>query len=211
MKKWIWILCVVATVGVASTASAAKMSLGLIGGVNWAGLTDLDETSVRTGFSGGGFVGADFSEKFGTRVEVLYTQKGARQNGNPDFGEPDTDIKLDYVELPVLFIATLTKSTSGAFAVFAGPSFGYNIGAESSEDPGETTDLSDDVEPLDVDLVLGTDLEHIRSSLSIFLDLRFSLGLTPVLENAASEYADVKNSDFLLMVGFKFPLGGSNK
>ena len=209
MKRWIFLVCTVTSMGFASNAGAAKLSLGLIGGVNFADMTDVDETSVRTAFSGGGFVEADFSTKYGARLEVLYTQKGVEHNANPEFGTPDTTWKLDYVEFPLLFVANLTQSETTGFAIVVGPSIGYNISAEEVEDPGATTDLSDDVESLDVDAVLAFEFEHIRTSLSMFFDVRFSLGLIPVFENAPSEYEDIKNQDLLLLLGLKFPLGGS--
>ena len=205
MKKWMCILCMAMTMGIASNAGATELSLGLIGGINFADLTDVDETSVRKGFSGGGFAQADFNSKYGARLEVLYTQKGVERHENPQTGDPNTTLKLDYVEFPLLFVANLNNSETTGFALLIGPSFGSNISAEQTEDPGATTDL-DDVEPLEVDAVLAFEFEHIRSSLSVFVDVRFSMGLTPVFEDVASEYADIKNQDFLLLLGFKFPL-----
>lgn len=208
MKKWTYLLCTVMLVGFTSNAGATKLSLGLIGGVNFADLTDVDETSVRTGFSGGGFVEADFSPKYGARLEVLYTQKGVERNANPEFGDSSSTLKLDYVEFPLLFVANLTQSETTGFALVVGPSFGYNISAEDVADAGPTIDVADNVEPLDVDLVLAFEFEHIRSSLSMFVDVRFSIGLVPVFENAPSAYEDIKNQDLLLLLGLKFPLGG---
>ena len=137
-------------------------------------------------------------------------KKGVERNVNPEFGDSSSTLKLDYVEFPVLLVANLTQSETSAFVVIVGPSFGYNISAEESVDQGTTTDV-ENVESLDVDAVLGVEFEHIRSSLSIFGDMRFSLGLTPIFYDAPSEYADIKNSDFLLLVGLKFPLGGGSK
>lgn len=203
MKKLILISAFALAVSTASSASAANWFAGLLGGVNIADLTDIDETSMKTGFSGGGFVGADFSDGLSGRVEVLYTQKGTARNVNPEFGGQDTTVKLAYIDVPVLLVANLTK----AFSVFGGPSFNYNISGEEELEDGSIVDYSDDIETLEIGLVLGAEFEHVRESMTVFLDTRLSLGLTGILENAASEYEGVKNVGFGILLGLKFPLG----
>ncbi len=206
MKNVIRILCLVLTVGAASNAVAARWFVGVIGGVNFADLTEVDETSMNSGFQGGGFVGADFSEGVGGRVEILYTQKGTARNVNPEFGGQDSTVKLDYVDFPVLLVGHLRRSPTSALSAFGGPSIGINLSGEDESEDGTIVDL--DIEPVEVALVVGFDFEHIRESLTVFLDARVSIGLTGVLENAASEYDGVKNIGLGILLGLKFPLGG---
>jgi hypothetical protein len=207
VKKLIAILFMVTIVVTASKASAARWFLGTLGGVNIADLTDVDETSMRTGFSGGGFVGADFSESLTGRVEFLYTQKGAQRNQNPEFGGDDTTAKLDYVEFPILLVLDLNSSPTSEFSVIGGPSFGYNLVAEEELEDGSVADYADYVNKFEASLVLGAEFEHIEQSLSIFLDTRITIGLTGILDNLGSELDGVKNIGFGVLVGVKFPLG----
>lgn len=210
MKKLVAALFMVTIVAAASNANAARWSLGTLGGVNIADLTSVDETSMKTGFSGGGFVGADFSESVSGRVEFLYTQKGAQRNENPEFGGDDTTAKLDYVEFPILVVIDLNNSPTGEFSVIGGPSFGYNVVAEEELEDGSIADYADYVNKFEASLVLGAEYEHIEQSLSVFLDTRITIGLTGILDNAASALDGVKNIGFGILVGVKFPLGGKS-
>lgn len=210
MKKLIAVLFLASTVVAASNANAARWFLGTLGGVNIADLTEVDETSMKAGFSGGGFVGADFSESVTARVEFLYTQKGTSQHQNPEFGGDDTTAKLDYVEFPILLVLDLNSSPTSEFSVIGGPSFGYNIVAEEELEDGSIADYDQYVNKFEASLVLGAEFEHIEQSLSIFLDTRITIGLTGVLDNPASELDGVKNIGYGILVGVKFPLGGKS-
>lgn len=207
MKRLNLLLCAVAIVALARPAVAANWFVGLIGGVNYADLTDVDETSMKAGFTGGGFIGADFSPGVSGRVEILYTQKGTSQHVNPEFGDQDTTIKLDYLEFPILLIFHATHSETSALNLYGGPSIGMNISSEVELEDGSAADYDDAIKPVDVGLIVGVGFEHIRESLTIFFDGRVNIGLTGVLENAASEYEGVKNLGLGFLVGLKFPLG----
>ena len=207
MKKLIAVLFVLSMVGAASNAGASGWFVGALGGVNLADLTDVDETSTKTGFSGGAFVGADINETVSGRVEILYTQKGAQRDQNPEFGGEDTTAKLDYVEFPILLVLDLNNSPTSEFSVIGGPSFGYNISAEEETEDGDVADYEDTVEKFEASLVLGAEFEHIGQSLSWFLDTRITIGLTGILDNAASALDGVKNIGFGILLGVKFPLG----
>ncbi len=207
MKKLIVVLFAVSTVVMASSARAAHWHLGAIGGINWADITEVDETSMKPGFSGGAFVGADFTPSVTARVEILYTQKGTDRNENPEFSGQDTTVKLDYVEFPILLVFDLNNSESSEFSLIAGPSFGYNVVAEEELEDGSIADYSDDVNTFEASVVVGAEFEKIQESMSFFVDTRITLGLTGILDNAASAYDGVKNIGFGVLVGLKFPVG----
>jgi hypothetical protein len=210
LKKLILVGCVTSIVVAAGNARAAQWYVGVMGGVNFADISGVDEASARTCFSGGAFVEVDVSDQFGGRVEVLYTQKGANQDTNPEFGDEDTSLHLSYVEIPVVFVLSLNKTETSDFSVFGGPTFGFNTGAEIDPETSNIVDISDDVEDTEFGAVVGIEFEHIRTSGIFFGDLRFSIGATEIIEDAASGLAEAKNRGFAILVGFKFPLGGQN-
>jgi opacity protein-like surface antigen len=194
-----------ATLG--STAHAAtKCSLGVKGGANLADVYGVDfDNSMRTGFTGGAFADLLFTEQFGMRVEGLYTMKG--YTVDTAFGELKG--KFDYIEFPVMFLAALPAGEALMVDLFAGPTFGFNVKAESEVD-GDTEDISDVTESFEFGAALGAGLELARSSFSIVLDARVSLGATSVFDvDPDDDVADAKNRGFAFMAGVKFPLGSN--
>jgi len=211
VKRLAVIACMVLIVGASSAANATAWFAGVMGGVNWGELSGVDETSTNPGFTGGAFLEAEFTDQFGARVEAMYTQKGAERNSNPEFGDNDTRVNLNYIEFPVLFVVSLSNSATSDFDIFAGPVFGFNTSAEEVPDEGATVDLSDYVNSSEVSGVFGVDFEHIRSSFSIFGDLRYTIGATDIFASnsgASGSLADAKNRGFAFLVGLKFGLGG---
>ena len=91
-----------------------KLSWGLKGGVSFAqhqGTTPRDmeyevSSSWRTGITAGAFLILPVTPRFGIQQEVLYVQKGSRQQiGVEIFEIPttlDVSYDLDYIEIPVL-------------------------------------------------------------------------------------------------------------
>jgi hypothetical protein len=210
MKRLNVLLCAAAIVAMASPAGATQVYVGLLGGVNFADITGTDEASTRTCFSGGGLVEVDFTEQFGGRVELLYTQKGAQQEVfDPVLGDLESTLKLSYIEIPILFVAALTHSETAAFSIFGGPSIGFNMGADAEPSSGPSQDLSDDVNGTEFGAVLGVEFEHIRPDMTFFGDFRFSIGATEIFEDTPSN-EDFKNRGFGLLVGLKIPIGSEN-
>jgi len=209
MKAIIGVFCAMALAVFATNVDAKKYA-GFKGGVNIAELGGDDaseNSSSRTGFDGGLFYGVDFSDAFGGRIEGLYVMKG----GEGEFVIPGDDhahesiIKLDYIEIPVLFQANFPAGEKLAFNLFAGPTFAFNIGAEV-EVPGhnEVVDISDNVESFEFGAAVGGGAEYKVSSMWIVFDVRYSMGASNVVDAAD---ADVKTRGIGIMAGLKFPLG----
>lgn len=58
----------------------------------------------KAGICGGFLVGVNWTDYTATRFELLYFQKGSRQNAKPDQGIYNTYImRLNYLEIPLLF------------------------------------------------------------------------------------------------------------
>jgi len=197
------VVCALA-LAITSDAWAAEGSYaGVRGGVNMADITgdDAEGLDSRNGFMGGAFYGIDW-EDFGVRIDGLYVQKGAEG----DFAAPDGDvhetiIRLDYLELPVLFMVGFPTGDEFAVNLFAGPTFGFNLKAEAEiPEHGETVEM--DVETFELGAAIGGGFEYILSSMSFVADLRYAMGGTSI-----SDEFDGKNSGVGVTVGVKFPLG----
>lgn len=211
MKKFLTVVSTVALVAFAAQAQAAMYG-GIKAGANFGDMSDIDNTSMRTAFQGGLFVGKDISEEFGFRVEGLWVQKGA--TADIDYGTPigvvETTLKLDYIEFPILFVLNLAAGESLGFNLFAGPTLGFNIGADSEAEGFDSVDIKDDVESFEFGAAIGAGIaKEMASGKSIGLDVRYSLGATSVFKDVESGDPDPKNRGIGLMAFFQIPLGSS--
>lgn len=184
----------------ALAAAQEPLTFGVKGGLN---IASADVSAVgfnvspdsRPGVLVGAFMGADFHEYFGMQVEGLYVQKGATLN---QFGL-DLDLRLDYIEIPILARANIRANEDTRFHVLAGPAFAF------------TVDKSFDIE----DLGFGFDTVEMRSwdagiavggavtFRRLMVDARYTFGLVNV-NDTAEEFLEVKNRAFALTVGWRF-------
>jgi hypothetical protein len=127
--------------------------------------------------------------------EVLYTQKGAKY----DEGGAEATVKLDYVEVPVLFKG---RFGSGGVkpSVFAGPAVGFKVSAKTEFD-GEEEDI-EDVKGTDFGIVFGAGLDLAAGPGSFIIDARYTLGLTTL--DDSPDPGDVKNGVWSFSVGYTF-------
>jgi hypothetical protein len=186
----------------AGTAGAqdSGVEFGLKAGLNLASLSgdDVFEEGAlgnRTGFSGGLFVGIPVTENFLIQPEVLYSQKGAHVEAA---GE-EAAIKLDYVEVPVLFKGRF-GSGGAKPSVFAGPAVGFKVTGKT-EFEGEEEDV-EDLKSTDFGIVFGAGLDLAAGSGSFILDVRYTLGLTTIDDTDNPD--DVKNGVWSFSVGYAF-------
>ena len=210
MKRILLTLSTIALVAFAAQANAAGMYAGIKLGANFANLGGEDagdDTSMRTGFMGGLFVGKHISDQIGFRVEGLYVQKGDKEDVEVTPGNTVEVVnKLDYIEFPILFVYNLTNSETMAFNIFAGPTLGFNINAQSEADGGESVDI-DNVQSFEFGAAIGAGLEKKMAGGKAFgIDARYSLGATSVID---VEDVSVKNRGIGVMLSYSIPLGGS--
>jgi hypothetical protein len=213
MKRFLATACAVALVAFAAQANAAMYG-GIKAGANFANITGddaPDDTSMRTGFQGGLFVGTNVSEQFGFRLEGLWVQKGAKfdQDFGGTIGVKEVSAKLDYIEFPLLFVLNFAGGETLGFNLFAGPTFGFNISATTEVDGGDSDDI-DNVKSFEFGAAIGAGIaKKMASGKSIGLDVRYSLGATSVIEDVGSVSTDLKNTGIGLMAFFQVPFGSS--
>lgn len=114
-----------------SHISFGQLKTGIKAGVN---ICDFIVTSTGDNFSNesfntkvsynfGTYVQHSFSEQFGWRVEVLFSNKGYKQK----FEDHTTNVSLNYLNLPVLLVYRPINSLEFEL----GPEFGYLVSGES--------------------------------------------------------------------------------
>lgn len=186
-----------------------------------------DETKV--GFVGGVYATAQVNDRFGVRLEGLYTKKGGKgkNSGELDIYDPsdtflgsamisgENTLTLDYFEIPLLAVFSFPVSPTATFDVFAGPALAFNTKAEwdaefvismagDSEKESEKIDMKDNVEGMDFGGVLGAGVSFELPSVVLFGEARWTYGFKEI--DKSTDQMDIKNSAFGFMVGVGIPL-----
>ena len=77
----------------------------------------------KAGVFGGGFVNLELSKHSTLQMELTYFQKGSRENPDSTNNFTSYILRLNYVELPLLYQYKVNK-----WVFEAGPSLGFNVG-----------------------------------------------------------------------------------
>ncbi|KFF05039.1 porin family protein [Flavobacterium reichenbachii] len=177
--------------------NAQSTKFGVKGGLNLSNIVggDVENTNSLVGFHVGGFAEIKIADKFAIQPELLYSAQGTKIDGGPVFG--DFDVKLDYLNIPVLAKYYIVEK----FSVEAGPQLGILLSAKSDGD-----DVKDSFKSVDFGFNIGAGF-HFTENLSI--NLRYTIGLSPLAEDAdiddEEEYYDsAKNSNLALSLAYKF-------
>jgi hypothetical protein len=210
MKRFVAVISMAVLVAFAAQANAGKMYGGIKAGANFATMSDVDDSSMKTGFQGGVFVGTHINDEFGFRVEGLWVQKGVKadEDFGPGIGVVEVTTSLDYIEFPLLFVYDLAAGESVGINLFAGPTLGFNIGADAEADGGDSVDIKDDIESFEFGAAIGAGLaKTMASGKAIGLDVRYTLGATGVGKDVPDNVDNPKNRGIGLMAFFQVPLG----
>lgn len=156
------------------------VNIASIGGNSYAGLGGLGS---RVSFHIGGVAQIPISEKLSVQPELLYSSQGS----NWSSGTLD-NIKLDYVNLPLLGKYTVLKGLSAE----AGPLVGYLISSNTAND--------DDFKNLDVAIALGA---SYKLGDNLFFSLRYNKGIVNINGDSESNIRNVNNV-FQLSAGYSF-------
>lgn len=140
--------------------------LGLKAGLNFSKFND-DKAQSLGGFSGGGFLTYNLNEWLTLQPEIIFTMKGSKLVEQATGYLPvEFDIRLNYVEIPVL--AKVQFFSDGTFRphVFAGPFVSY---------------LTENIRQVDYGVAFGTGFHLNFESNALVFDLRYSLGMRDVV------------------------------
>jgi len=206
---------IVAALLIPATANAQRLAFGVEGGLNIANaeLTTSDSSVTfspesRKAAAIGAYVGGDFVPAVGLVVEALYSQKGTRvtftSSQEPGF-KANTDVDVDYIEIPLLIRGNLGGSHGTRVHLYAGPSFAWKVHDSSTSTEtfnGVTTSTSDDtnIRAFDSGIVGGVALNVHH----FLIDGRYNWGLTNINRNTGNGEPEVKTRTFSMMFGYEF-------
>jgi hypothetical protein len=185
--------------------------LGIIAGGTFSQLRGLDNVKAknRTGTVVGATLTVPVGERMSLQPELLFINKG----GALDYGAGAVDeVRLDYLEIPVLL--RVEGASGGALNphLYAGPSIGFNVGCNIASSGGGVPDVSsdctrDNFKPKSVDwgAIVGAGVDLSLGGLGVTGGARYGVGLANIADdtNAALEQR-VRNGTLTVYVGILF-------
>jgi hypothetical protein len=187
---------------------------GICAGVNLANLHGSEPDSIiqskaaRTGLAGGAFAVWHFSRSIALQAYLLYSQKGATGTGKKSisaevFANDDVTLKFDYVEVPILFRASLFQNSNMNLYLSAGPYLGYNF--NSAMKSSKKTLIFDENNKIDYGITggLGTDISF--GNTKFMLNVNYSYGVPKVVKipiNKETKTYDIKNNSLTILLGY---------
>lgn len=217
----------------------SRLSLGVKLGVGFnqhVGTEERDQeyevsSGWRTGISAGVFVCWPLTSRFALQQEILYSQKGSRQDIGVDILEIPTTLHVtydsDYLDIPVLARLTVLRWSGGEMYTMSGTAMSLRINGRYSldgvlDDGTETVPISaegdlSEVDMFDFSMVYGTGVEMLTAAGRFIAEYRFSMGWNTLqmptyayvpfgdeqllVEN---EPVPLKNQSHSLMLGVRF-------
>ncbi|GAA0872213.1 porin family protein [Gangjinia marincola] len=210
MKKFL-LLVAFAVFGL-TAVQAQDYNFGIKAGLNvsnWGGDTDDfgQDLESRTSFHVGVVYEYVISDKFSLQPEVIYSQQGVTfESTFQDFGgefKSEGKFKTSYLNVPIIAKIYVIEGLS----LQVGPQLGFLIDAEDEAElsgpdfsDSDTRDASDDYESFDFSGAFGI---GYKLEMGLFLDARYTLGFTNILEGAPDDFS-VTNNVLQISVGYIF-------
>lgn len=176
----------------------AEVSFGFKGGISFAQHVGTEErdadytvsSSWRKGFAGGAFLAFHVTSRFSVQQELLYVQKGSRQDIGVEILEIPAVLHvtydMDYIEIPVLLRLAWMKWERSEFYGLAGTVMSLKV-RDRYRLEGEVTDGEEivpiyadsdmsEVDMFDFSLTYGLGMEFPLVGRRALLEYRFTMG-----------------------------------
>ncbi len=196
---------------VSGWAQQSSVSLGVVAGAAVADQAGQDAFAPhdRLGFIGGASLVYRLSDRWSVQLDGLFVQKGGRENSDRDPEDPVDELRLQYVELPLLLKFALSGGRTRP-ELFVGPSLAFELGCtldvfpDGSSNPADCADVGLQTRSPDVGIAFGADVEIQLGSGHFIIDGRGIVGLRSFDDSEAD--LDFRNRILALMVGYRFSL-----
>lgn len=153
---------------------------GAKGGVNFSNLytSDAETNKMMTGFNVGLYSKLPLTDNIAFQPELYFTTKGAEVTYNNTFVDGTARYKLNYIEMPLLFVINVAQN----FNIQAGPYAAYLISGKVKNESNinlfdfEENINADDYNRIDAGIAAGAGFDFR----SVSFGARYSYGLTKV-------------------------------
>lgn len=199
MKKHF--LSVVMAMFIITSANAQNLQFGISGGIDAARFALSGATGgpikYKNDLAGGLSLEAAISENFGVQLEANFSRQGTAVVS--DDGSQAGSFNLDYITIPVVIKLYGTPRLN----FFAGPQVGLLLSAKSKTQNDPEIDVKDQFKSTDFYAVFGAEYKFANG---IFVNARYNLGLSNIVDEDVLPDADFKNRYFSFRLGYAFKL-----
>lgn len=207
-------LAAVAALVMAAGSGSAQAAMGLKAGANLASLTGAADADAITGLTAGAYLGLGVGDRLALQLEATYAVRGGdavRIGANAlDDGAPPSDVRLSYVEVPLLLRAGYPGERLLP-SIFMGPYAAFLLSCRITLEDGSEGDCDDDArsawfQPRSTDygLMAGGGLDFALGESTVFVDVRYVLGLLSI---HGGDAMDLRHRGPTITGGFAIPLG----
>ncbi|MEM9822364.1 MAG: porin family protein [Bacteroidota bacterium] len=200
----------------------AQSYLGLRSGLSFANVRTVNIETPEpgpdhiNGINAALFVELGISKSFAIQPELNFLQKGYRVQEMFDGLTFDASVKLNYLELPILFKYRYGNPDAINIYAIAGPSLGYAYSGrfiDNTFDFSRAVDFEVDGEfgRVDVSAVIGAGANFPVGPGAIVFDLRYHFGLSSLLEldPNVEDTEKLQNRLLNISIGYRIPIGSS--
>ncbi|CAM4130720.1 porin family protein [Zobellia nedashkovskayae] len=186
MKKLVFFLTALLTI---TAINAQDFNFGVKGGINIASVggsaySSLGSLGTKVSFHLGGVAEFPITEKISVQPELLYSSQGTRWN----YGTNDDNLKLDYINLPILGKYYILEGLSAE----AGPLVGFLLSTNEDDD--------DRFNSLDIAFAIGA---SYKLNENMFFSLRYNKGIANINDDSYTG-GKSQNNVFQLSAGYAF-------
>jgi len=175
-----------------ANAQGTGSRFGIKAGVNFPDSSNFNQNENLIGYQVGIFSEIKTDENFAIQPELFYSTHGLKNKFEKDGLAYNNDIKLSYLNLPILAKYFVIQGLS----VQAGPQIGFLMHAEE-----KGINITDHVKTIDFGLNFGIGYNFLEDC---SVDLRYSLGLSNAVDfHVADNNYKIKNNVFSLALGYK--------
>lgn len=191
--------------------SQAQLNIGLKGGAMFSSIQGENiESGTRTGLGGGLFAQFVALPALAIQVEGLFEQKGSYDESTPLGINTVSEVRLDYLTIPVMAKLRLPIGGTVFPNVFGGMYGAYALNGELATTIASNTSVSDlAIEDFDFGLLFGGGLDIKLEKLFLTFDARYSFGLVEVYNDnsLAGAIDDFRNGAVFINVGIGTTIG----
>ncbi|MFL5730398.1 MAG: porin family protein [Cytophagaceae bacterium] len=170
---------------------------------------DAGDVKARIGFAGGAFLNVSFLKVFSVQPEILFHEKGATNTS----GTMRQNIRMNYIDIPVLFKLRLPIQRTFFPHIFAGPDCAYLVNEKNNNTDMQTGDQSSTgikrFHHLNTGGVMGAGLDVQSGNLFFTLDGRYGFSFNSVGDS--SFRLDVYNRNITVLAGIGIRFAGKEK
>ncbi len=189
-----------------SRDGGSSLRIGIIGGANSAtiGGKDADDADRRTGFLAGAYLVKPIAGSLSFRPELLLTQKGAKTTLVEEDVTADVELKLTYIDVPVLLQFEPGTASAVRPHVYGGPSFGFKSNCKLEASAGDLSGSLDcdndfDLKSFDLGGVIGAGIGFPLGGIGATVGARYQHGFSDIAKDAT-----VKNRVFSIYGSVEF-------